>query len=905
MYVQKHLALPADGFTLRIPNWVLREMGILQHELVLREGRLQARGRSMAVGPEPHAPGALRIGDLAYAAEGSTVDLGAVLASPSLWLGNEALKAFVGQEAFRSLGSRRKRPGGVRLDLRVWSPPDPARLPALLEAVDREEVSLDTIHAAGELLRAERPEARRAIIHLQVGLAAGRGEHVALCRGLLRRASAAPDEEIRRLALRVLLPEEEVSEVLVTLRLFLDRLGPVALRDEDLAVLGERGLPDAQAQALLAHLSSEAAWGATDVSDRRLLVGAMRLLAAFAVAHPRWYAPVRVPLARLSLHSDQEIAARAQEEHDRLRRGFTHWIGPNLRLAVDPETGVEYGWKDVVAFEHGIPGATRELFLRALADTTLVRASAFLFGEGALISLADLPPGGASVSHLGTRHGKSVYRLSLHTRSRETYEVAVNLVESMHPAELHQEITWLLACGAPPPLVEAFGGYYPEYGIFTEEFIPGEHVARQVARLERQGETTRLRHVWSFLAWTALDAHVAFWDRAGRRLALKDPSPEAFIVPSHDYHSGARLVSISERSPCGSFDELLDRFQASFLAAVEEGRPELRGEVTDPILLSSAVEALGLERGRALLEGAREGKRGDAVQAFLARLDSDGYTPQRVHFAVRRYRRWLAVNPSATEEAKGRMLAELWGTYRLSETEQEWPDARIRFFRRSVFAEARPELAEALDRLMARARALPPGRLDLEEHVASLRYSARPTREEDYFLARLTYPYLAPDDDVALISLSSGARRVTEPVLSLQDEAGERFYVRGPTSPREVARLLQLFHESQLPVTFSAEHEFLLAIDARDAVVGGIYYHQTRRPERVHMEKIVVARKVRGRGISDGLMREFARRQRSRGIRALETGYYQPDYLKRYGFHTDPGSGGLILDLEAEAALQW
>jgi N-acetylglutamate synthase-like GNAT family acetyltransferase len=106
-------------------------------------------------------------------------------------------------------------------------------------------------------------------------------------------------------------------------------------------------------------------------------------------------------------------------------------------------------------------------------------------------------------------------------------------------------------------------------------------------------------------------------------------------------------------------------------------------------------------------------------------------------------------------------------------------------------------------------------------------------------------------------------------------------------------------------VTFSAEHEFLLAIDARDAVVGGIYYHQTRRPERVHMEKIVVARKVRGRGISDGLMREFARRQRSRGIRALETGYYQPDYLKRYGFHTDPGSGGLILDLEAEAALQW
>jgi long-subunit acyl-CoA synthetase (AMP-forming) len=903
MYVQKHLALAAEGgFTLRIPNWVLREMGILQHELTLRDGCLQARGQSIAVGPDRAAPGALRIGDLAYAAEGSTVDLGAVLASPSLWLGNEGLKAFVGQEAFRSLASRRRKGGAVRLDTRMWSPPDPSRLPRLLEIVDREEVDLDSIHAAGEVLRAERPEARRAIIHLQLGLAAGRREHAALCRALLRRAADAPDEEIRRLALRVLLPEEEVEEVLPTLRTFLDRLGPMALRDEDLAVLGERGLPDAQAQALLSHLSSEAAWEAVEVSDRRLLVGAMRLLAAFAVAHPRWYPRVRVPLARLSLHADQEIAARAQEEHDRLRRGFTNWIGPNLRLAIDPDNGEEYGWKEVVAFEHGIPGATRALFLRALADTTLVRASVFLFGEGALISLADLAPGGASVSHLGTRLGKSVYRLSLHTRSRETYDVAVNLVESMHPAELREEITWLLACGAPPPLVEAFGGYYPEYGIFSEEFIPGEHVARQVARLDRQGERTRLRHVWSFLAWTALDAHVAFWDRTGRRLALRDPSPEAFIVPSHDYHAGARLVSISDRSPCETFDELLDRFQASFLEVVEGAHPELRGEVTDAILLSSAVEALGLERARRLLESVRGGKRGAAVEAFLAWLAAEGYAPQRIHFAVRRYHRWLSVNPAATLEARGKMLAELWGTYRLVETEQEWPDSRIRFFRRTVFAEARPELAEALDRLMARARALPPGGIDLEEHVAALRFSARPTREEDYFLARLTYRYLAPEDDVALISLSAGARQVTEPVLALADEGGARFFVRGPANPREVARLLQIFHESQLPVSFSGEHEFLLAFDARETVVGGVYYRM-RGPERAHMEKIAVGRKVRGKGVSDGIMRELARRLRSRGVRSLETGYYQPEYLKRYGFRTDPASGGLILDLDAESLL--
>lgn len=188
--------------------------------------------------------------------------------------------------------------------------------------------------------------------------------------------------------------------------------------------------------------------------------------------------------------------------------------------------------------------------------------------------------------------------------------------------------------------------------------------------------------------------------------------------------------------------------------------------------------------------------------------------------------------------------------------------------------------------------------------MAALRAAVQPTHEEDYFLARLTYPYLAPGDQVELISLSAGARRVTEPVLGLLDEAGERYFVRGPTSPREVARLLQIFHESQLPVAFGAEHEYLLSVDGRDAVLGGIFYRM-RGSDRAHMEKIAITRKTRGKGISDGLMRELFRRLRARGVKALETGYFQPDYLKRYGFRTDPGSGGLVVDLEAEPQFRW
>jgi long-subunit acyl-CoA synthetase (AMP-forming) len=902
MYEQKHLALPVDGSFLRIPNWVLREIGALQHEVSLADGVLRAADRTLPVGTDPAAPGAMRIGDLAYATEGTVIDLGALLSRPALWLGNESLRRFLGDEAFLALVSRRRKGGGdLRLDLRRWSPPEPERLKEMLEVVDRGEVSFGSIHVAGELLRAERPEARRAISHLHIGLAAAQSEHAALCRALLRRAADAPDEDVRRRAFRVLLPNEEPSETLATIRLFLDRLGAMALRDEDLADLGERGLTDPQVQVLLAHLASDRANAAPDDgSDRRLLVGAMRLLSACAIAHPVYFARVRVPLARLTLHDDSEIAARAGEELDRLRRGFSNWIGPNLRLAIDPHTGAEYGWKDVLVFEESVPPEGRSHLLQALADTTVVRASVFLLGRGVLLSLADIPPGGASVTLLGRQHGKAVYRLSIHTRAREVFDVAINVAEDMNFAELRQEVNWLLAAGAPPPLVEQFAGYFAEWGIFTEEFIPGDDVERQVARLVRQGETKRLKSLWPFLAWTALEGHVRFWDRTGRRLALREPSPAAFIVPSHDYQTGARLVSISDRSPCKTFDEVLDRFEEFFIRRIEGSRPDLKGEIDDTIVLSAVVEALGFERGMALLEDVSQSStRAVAIETFLEKLRAGGFTPQRIWFAARRYRKWLEVNPKATVEAQGNLLGELWGTYRLSELEAAWPDTRVRFFRQTVFAGARPELGAALDRIMNRARVLPSGGLDLEEHVAAVRSAVHPTAEEDYFLARMTYRYLAPTDEVALISMPSGGHYVTEVVVALTDEAGDRYTVRGPVSPREVARLLHMFHESNLQVTFTTDHEFLLCLDAKESVIGGLFYRQVAA-DRVYMEKLVVSRKHRGKGTSDGLMREFTRRLRARGARRLETGYFQPEYLRRFAFRTDPTSGGLVRDLEAD-----
>lgn len=904
MYSARHVTFDVGGVELRVPNWVLRDMGVVKANLAMRDGALTALDRTLTVARDPERPALMRIGDLAYRSERPYFDLGALLSEPAMWLGNDELRTFLGDEAFRAIvGRQRDASHRVRLVPGCGVAPTPERARALSADIAPSEATVSSVHAAAVLLRASGTLATDAVRHLERGLSQPHTEVPHLCRAVLERTVESSDQDVVRLALRALLGGESENKLLSTVHLFLARHGANLLRDEDLEVVAEAGLPDTHVQALVDHLSQRARVGgpkgeSLDKSERDVIVGTMRIVAVYAVVHPDWFARARYPLARLTMHADASVAAHAGEQLDQLQLGFRVRIGTNVRLALDPATGQEYGWRDVVVFDDEVPSPHRDLIVRAVTDTTMVRESVFLFG-GVLLNLAEIPRRSLWVSHLGTKHGKSVYRLSVQTRARGSFDVALNLAESLPVAEMREEIRWLMSAGDEPPLVELFGGYFPEYGIFTEEFIPGETVDRQVARLVRLGSMERLRVLWPFLVWSALGAHVDFWDRSGRTIALAAPSPSNLIIPSHDYQVGARLISISDRVHCTDFDDLLGRFERAFVRPVEESTPQLANLISPVVLLSAFIETLGLDRGVELLRSATEGAYGEAVTSFLQAVDARGYTPKRVYFASQRYARWIAVNPSATVEARGDMLRELWDTYHLDEVEARYPDTRIRFFRQTVFKEAREQIASELDRLMARTRARRLDSQELGEQIAAIRGSSNPDRDEDYFLARMAFRHLRPSDQASLISLPAGHTKVADVVVTLHDNAGESFRVRGPVSPRDVGSLLGLFHRANLVVSFAPHHEFLLAVDDHDHVIGGLYYRFTS-PSQVFLEKIAVAREQRKRGISDGLMREFMKRMRARGVEAVITGYFRPEYLLRFGFRPEARFGGLVRDLGAD-----
>ena len=87
-----------------------------------------------------------------------------------------------------------------------------------------------------------------------------------------------------------------------------------------------------------------------------------------------------------------------------MTEGFRHWLGPTIRVAVDPDTGREYRWDDVVVFEEGIAADHRRRILAAMKETAFLREACFLF-SGQTLRLSDIPAAG-----LGAAAGASAAR---------------------------------------------------------------------------------------------------------------------------------------------------------------------------------------------------------------------------------------------------------------------------------------------------------------------------------------------------------------------------------------------------------------------------------------------------------------------------------------------------------------
>jgi long-chain acyl-CoA synthetase len=900
MYRHEFFPVHVKNYEVQIPTWFLRESGVTQSEVKFKDDYLALKGNAAKLKIVIKKPG-IQLGDFVYKTERRRLNLGAIFQSPDLWLGNQSLVSFTGNDIFKWSRSD-ERDDKIRVAVVL---PDPGVLVSELQENDDD---LQLLHNSARMLYSyDRNEQEKSIEYLGALCKSSQSHLAFFANEILYRTIFEKNQSLQEMTIPVMidtLHKEEFQKLLTEL---FDR-PDFEFSESLISAISEKRLSDENLNVLFESIKRYCI--TADKSCEKLF----ELVSVYGTSHPAQYKNIRQFLINSQLNAfHKEISEFAGTAYDKLKSGFRDWLGTKQTVAVDMETGEEYTWDNVLTFEEGTDPDDRNRLYQAITRSTIIREAVFLFSKGALVRLHDIPPGGVWVSLLGSDHGKSVYRVTVQTRYQGSFDLAVNINHKLKVPEVVEEIKWLMQTGSisgDEQLVEEFGGYWPEYNLWSEEYVQGETAGKFLKRIARQQKDEildRILLLWPFFIWSATTGYLKFWMRTGQTMEIKDPSPNNIIVPVHDYQTGSRIVSISARQQHQDILSLIRNIFEKFVTNSEDEHAVLKGIGKYKYIFSGVIEAIGIEHGLRILKECLEICRLDKkkqelkilsneLSEYIENVEEFGFLPKKLYFAIKRYHRWYALTSDPTIAARAETLSELYNTYQLHNLEIENPETRIRFFKATVFSESSEDLLVRLEKIIRGQRVGNISQDNLSQYISAIQTELKLSEDELFFLTRLTYPHLSPTDSADLITMEAGGVSDLDVVVRLQDYDGDEFSVRTPVNPKEITRLHQLFLKNNLAVYFSAEHRYLIAINERSHLIGGLFY-SLMDEKTAHIEKIVVTNSYRKKGVSDGLLNEFFKRMKSDHRSYVTTGFFRPEYFYRFGFKTERKYAGLVRKL--------
>ena len=915
MYVRNDTSVFVGSAEIRIPNWFLREKGCLSRDIIANDNGIAIPKLNLTLTiKKSKEENLIRIGDFNYINTSRFTDLQLLLIDPLLWIGNYEFTEFTGksiiqwhrqikeskQVQFHSIAEHKKIKDN--------------ELAQFNKVVASSEFSLEGIHLTClAFLSRDSKNAERSLTYFNEILDDPKNNYYKLVFNLLSRPDLSLNNDVIRKQFLLVIKradENKFAELFSSFSSSTSNLLTTELVQE--IAINSRG--ERKLDFLEKYLTAEISRNYDNTSEKNSIPNLFDLVTAYGVTHPQLYRRVRRYLMRFAALADNiEIKKIAERNLEKLYSGFREWFGPNQQVAIDVETGEDFTWEDVLSFEEGIDAVDRLRMKNAIIKTAILREAIFMFSNGVLIRLDDILPGGIWISILESRNDKSIYRTTVQTRFRGAFDLTLHLNKNFPPAKVKEETKWLILAGANTKgerLLPHFGGYWEEYDIWTEAFVPRDSVAKYLERESKRKEDEirqRLFELWPHFVWNTSSAYTNFWKTTNYGIQLVNPMPENVTVPTHDYQTGTLLYSVSKRTNSDSPKDFFITFFNLFVKSTLENYTFLDKKSIWNYVFSGTTECAGEEKSLEIIKRfISEIKKDDSIaerkeilfraEEFIKSLKNEGFIPRALFFAIKRYLRWLKFNPDADQTAQAETLFEMYETYQLFKLEKEYRHTRTFFFLQTAFRNSSDELKKALKNISTRQRA---GELNADESqkaYSELHSLSNLTEAEKFFLTRLSYPYLKAKDTAALMRAESLDVDTSNLVVQLNDEEGNIFIIRNPISPKEISRLHALFLESNLVVNFRPEHRFLVALSERGFIIGGLFYERTDE-QTSHMEKIVVSNRYRRKGISESLMNEFLKRQKIEHTRYVTTGFFRPEYFYKFGFKVEKKYSGLVLDL--------
>jgi long-chain acyl-CoA synthetase len=916
MYRKDYLSLPLGIYEVKIPNWFLREKGALSRDVFLKDNELSIPKlkSSLSIKCTNEKEKIFSIGNYSYRINVKQVDLQNILTNPFYWLGNVDLVDFAGQGIYQWY-----RRTEAEKDITFINRISPVELNSELkinfhEIISAKEISIPGLHSATVMLQSELMEDNKAALsYFNEVLRDSKETHYKLAVEIAFRPIIINNINTRRKMFLAAFQtfRKDLFRRLLDLYAETDHdfINDEIITEIDTLSRGDENLNEIES-VLDKHIS--AVTDETNLSETAVPY-LFELLVSYCVNHPFSFYQIRRFFLQYELYGNiRDIRNLALKSRLEIRKQFTLWLGVNRQVAIDPETGEEYRWDDVLIFDQEISESDKATLKKAISEKQIIREAVFLFSNGILISLSDILPSGVWISKFSDSADRSVFRVTVQTRFQGGFDISIHLNHNIPREILAEELKWKVIAGTEingEKLAARFGGVWDDYNIWTEEFINEETVERFIRREYRKKDETvieKLRNLWKFFVWNAAAAYVKFWKLSEMKMELTDTTPEGIVVSPHDYQTGCIITSFSRRRQTKSTLDFIINFYESFVEKTEEKYPEIKKASVWNAIFSGIIEAGGVDNGihlinqfRRELGNSNNQEKDDIItriDSFLRNINDLGYLPKQLYFSVKRFHRWYRLNRNASLAAQAEMLYELYDTYHLFDLEEQYPAARTRFFLETVFYNSSKRFKDVLRELVKKQRLR---RITKEESlhlISALHFEFELDEQETYFITRLGYPHLKPTDSAALLKIKSELETLPNLVVQLQDNDGNLFTIRNPINPKEISKLHQLYLEANLTVNFRPEHQYLVAVSERGFIIGGVFYYRNDE-ETVHMEKIVVSGRYRRKGISEGLMNELVNRLKSDNTKFVTTGFFRPEYFYRFGFKIERKYSGLVKEL--------
>lgn len=908
LYRRTFIELKREGVAVRIPIWLLRDLGLLEDGIWFEEGGLidMSRGATLPVSYDRET-GRWLIGDLEYEfKDAGPIDLGVFARQPYLWCGNPALARFLPcKEGWDvPLAPSLDRAAGLPMKRRTVYEGSEIAAPAGLS-----DQTLARIHGLlSKVLFSPRPEAEDAMSEVERSVYESTDLRLStVIRRRLEAMARHPEEDLRCRAYRLLLLDEPRPGFSPSLASFVES-GLPFLNEESIEEIVSTRLGSGRFDAFrrrMADYRASLQWPASETTReqfRRML----RLLADFARMHPGFMGDVAGELASWALHRDEPVLSdMAWNLLTGLYESYRVKPGGQEATAGDDRAAL----RDSITIEDGFSHDERARIMAALTDESFLDASIRLaYGRGGPLNLDEITPGGGIwVSRIQNMPGIMPCRVCLNTRSGSHFDLRIEFYDDLDEPAGRERILWYLSLSGHqdrPGLLPKFGLWRPDLKAVSFRYF-GRLTAweriREYSGRNSPDSPAATPQEWRQLFINAMSVFFSAAEASGFRIIPGSVRPENAALLPYSSGEGSYILTVDRISPYSGPLSLIRPMVDSFYRRTVAAYPWAVKFIDPAWIFDACFEAWDVpvamkflgevradpETARTVLPGGD--RLGTVLGEYLEDIKNNRVVPLPALNVVHRFKDWETANPAAGPSEREAKILELIGQNRL-EGQAEW--IRFYVYRHTYFDGLGADVAAAFERLLARMF-----ENQAKEAVQFVELSALQSALADeadrLVFSRMVFPRMknGPGIDVSKVGEAGSEKVVIKSIV--RDKRGAEYVFSEAWDPVEIGRLYRLFFKENYPKVISQEDRHYVARDSEEEVVGGLCFRFMSR-NAVFIDGIAVNENLKAHGLGRAILDDYLARMESLGVKVVMTHFMLPVFFIKAGFEADKRWGALI-----------